>query len=334
MLDPDGHNVEVVNHNRQQLYRLDGILTFMPSSILLSIAILTEVAATVSLRFAHGFTNPLPSAIVVVGYGISFWMLALVLKQLPIGLTYAVWSAAGTAADRRDRDLRLRRGRHHAEARLARTHHPGRRRPQPRRHPFTRRDTRTHLLDAAVAVIRRDGAQALTLDAVAAQAGVSKGGLLYHFKSKRQLLEAMVARWMTTREAEFDDDRARRRLRRLGFVRTSHLGGAGQEERAAETGLLAAIAADPALLATVRERYAIWQDRVEREGSDPVEATVARLAADGLWLAELLGLAPPPGAAARAGPGPAARPGPTRLTRQSTRYDPRHVAARCGRATR
>ena len=69
----------------------------MPSSILLSIAILTEVAATVSLRFTHGFTNPVPSAVVVVGYGISFWMLALVLKQLPIGLTYAVWSAAGTA---------------------------------------------------------------------------------------------------------------------------------------------------------------------------------------------------------------------------------------------
>jgi multidrug transporter EmrE-like cation transporter len=69
----------------------------MPSSILLSIAIISEVAATVSLRFAHGFTNPVPSAVVVIGYGISFWMLALVLKQLPIGLTYAVWSAAGTA---------------------------------------------------------------------------------------------------------------------------------------------------------------------------------------------------------------------------------------------
>jgi hypothetical protein len=47
--------------------------------------------------------------------------------------------------------------------------------------------------------------------------------------------------------------------------------------------------------ASVRERYAIWQDRVEREGSDPVDATVARLAADGLWLAELLGIAPPRG---------------------------------------
>ena len=56
----------------------------MPAA-LLSLAILTEVAATCRLRFSHGFTNPVPSAIVVVGYGISFWMLALVLKQLSIG---------------------------------------------------------------------------------------------------------------------------------------------------------------------------------------------------------------------------------------------------------
>ena len=69
----------------------------MPAGILLTIAIVTEVAATVSLRLSDGFSRPLPSAIVVVGYAVSFWMLALVLKQLPVGLTYAVWSAAGTA---------------------------------------------------------------------------------------------------------------------------------------------------------------------------------------------------------------------------------------------
>src|SRR4051812_47364770 len=156
-------------------------------------------------------------------------------------------------------------------------------------------------------------------------------------------------------EAEFDADTSDDGFV-ASFVRTSHLGGAGQEERAAETGLLAAIAAEPAVLAAVRDRYATWQDRVEREGSDPVEATVARLAADGLWLADLLGLAlprgaeagggggfpprgggggragsrrslarrparagPAPGAVARAGPGQAARARPTRLTRQSTR---------------
>ena len=60
--------------------------------------------------------------------------------------------------------------------------------------------------------------------------------------------------------------------------------------------MLAALVADPSLLASVRDQYAIWQDRVEREGRDPVDATVARLAADGLWLAELLGMGPPTGA--------------------------------------
>jgi len=67
------------------------------SVLFLSIAILAEVAGTVALKYTEGFTRLGPSAIVVVGYGLSFWMLALVLKALPIGLTYAVWAAVGTA---------------------------------------------------------------------------------------------------------------------------------------------------------------------------------------------------------------------------------------------
>jgi small multidrug resistance pump len=69
----------------------------MPASILLTIAIVSEVAATLALRMSHGFSRPLPVAIVVAGYAISFWFMAQVLKQLPVGLTYAVWSAVGTA---------------------------------------------------------------------------------------------------------------------------------------------------------------------------------------------------------------------------------------------
>jgi multidrug transporter EmrE-like cation transporter len=65
--------------------------------ILLTIAILSEVAGTVALKYTDGFTNLGPSALVVAGYGLSFWMLALVLRDLPIGLTYAVWAAVGTA---------------------------------------------------------------------------------------------------------------------------------------------------------------------------------------------------------------------------------------------
>jgi small multidrug resistance pump len=69
----------------------------MPAGLLLTIAILSEVAATLALRMSHGFTRPVPSMIVVAGYAISFYFMAQVLKELPVGLTYAVWSAVGTA---------------------------------------------------------------------------------------------------------------------------------------------------------------------------------------------------------------------------------------------
>ena len=69
----------------------------MTAWILLTLAILAEVCGTVALRLTEGFTRPVPGAIVVVGYGLSFYLLSLVLKQLPLSLIYAVWSGAGTA---------------------------------------------------------------------------------------------------------------------------------------------------------------------------------------------------------------------------------------------
>jgi len=149
-----------------------------------------------------------------------------------------------------------------------------------------RSDTRAKLLDAAGAVIRRDGPQALTLDAVAAQAGVSKGGLLYHFKSKRELLDGLVDRWMDDFQRDIDAESGNFARRYVAANDGAH---------AEEVGMLAALVADPQVLAAVRDRHETWQDRVASEGGDPVDATVARLAADGLWLADLLGTAPPRG---------------------------------------
>ena len=149
-----------------------------------------------------------------------------------------------------------------------------------------RSDTRARLLDAASAVIRRDGPQALTLEAVAARAGVSKGGLLYHFRSKRELLDALVTRWMDDFQRDIDAAPGNFAAR---YVR------ACDDAKAEEAGMLAALVADPHVLAAVRDRHVTWQDRVITEGGDAVDATVARLAADGLWLADLLGMAPPQG---------------------------------------
>lgn len=70
----------------------------MSAGVLLAFAIATEVIGTVLLRVSDGFSKPLPAAGVVVMYLVSVWLLALVLKDLEIGFTYAVWSAVGTAA--------------------------------------------------------------------------------------------------------------------------------------------------------------------------------------------------------------------------------------------
>ena len=70
----------------------------MPVGLMLALAIGSEVAATISLRYSHGFSVLLPSLIVVAGYATSFFLLSLVLKELSVGTTYAIWAGAGTAA--------------------------------------------------------------------------------------------------------------------------------------------------------------------------------------------------------------------------------------------
>lgn len=65
---------------------------------LLAIAIATEVGATAALPRAAGFTNPGWSAIVVSGYALSIWLLTIVVREIPVSVTYAVWAGLGTAA--------------------------------------------------------------------------------------------------------------------------------------------------------------------------------------------------------------------------------------------
>ncbi|MEO6472856.1 MAG: multidrug efflux SMR transporter, partial [Aeromicrobium sp.] len=65
---------------------------------LLLLAITTEVGATAALQRADGFTNPGWSAVVVAGYAISIWLLTVVVKEIPVSVTYAIWAGLGTAA--------------------------------------------------------------------------------------------------------------------------------------------------------------------------------------------------------------------------------------------
>lgn len=66
--------------------------------LVLALAILSEVVGTVSLKLSEGFSKPLPSIIVVIGYAAAFVALGSVLKMgLPVGVAYAIWSGAGVA---------------------------------------------------------------------------------------------------------------------------------------------------------------------------------------------------------------------------------------------
>jgi len=66
--------------------------------LLLACAIAAEVGATSLLGRTNGFTVLLPSAVVLTGYAISFFLLSIVVKTMPVGIAYAIWSGVGTLA--------------------------------------------------------------------------------------------------------------------------------------------------------------------------------------------------------------------------------------------
>ncbi len=61
----------------------------------LTLAIISEVVATSFLKLSNGFTHLPASIVVVVGYGLAFYFLALTLKTLPLGIAYAIWAGVG-----------------------------------------------------------------------------------------------------------------------------------------------------------------------------------------------------------------------------------------------
>lgn len=61
----------------------------------LAAAIVSEVVGTTALQASNGFTRPLPSIVVVIGYGLAFYGLSIAIKTIPVGLAYAIWSGVG-----------------------------------------------------------------------------------------------------------------------------------------------------------------------------------------------------------------------------------------------
>ncbi|CAM2189509.1 Guanidinium exporter [Burkholderia cepacia] len=66
--------------------------------LLLGVSVLAEVLGSVGLKYSVGFSRPLPSVLTVVCYACAVWLMALATKRLEMGLAYASWAAASTAA--------------------------------------------------------------------------------------------------------------------------------------------------------------------------------------------------------------------------------------------
>lgn len=156
--------------------------------------------------------------------------------------------------------------------------------------------TRSALLDAAADVVRTEGVSNLTLERVAESAGVSKGGLLYHYATKQDLIAAMLERTLTIADDRLNE-LAVTNGRTTGAFAQAYLDyvRSGQPaELDSATGIFASAALDDGDLTPAQEQFTSWQERLlESDGVDPNVALLARVVGDGLWLIDLFGLAPP-----------------------------------------
>lgn len=153
--------------------------------------------------------------------------------------------------------------------------------------PAPKRASREIILDAAEALIRELGVNRMTLDAVAARAGLSKGGLLYNFPTKQDLLKGMISRFAATLNAETGGSVASR----LAELRLAKLESVAEEQKASH-GMLAAIAEDPSLLDPIREAHRKLWAEIKAGDKDPDNALLVWLAIEGLMFLEMFETSP------------------------------------------
>ena len=158
--------------------------------------------------------------------------------------------------------------------------------------------SRDRILAASVQVALRDGVSAMTLEAVAREAGVSKGGLLYHFASKDELIAAMsqhhAGRIQKTVEARMAADPNPRGRWFRALVQTIHGCGGGDPVMAEMPrfmiAMLAASATNPQLLDPIRERLKAVREHLLEEGPNGVRQVALWPAIFGLMLWRHLGV--------------------------------------------
>lgn len=156
-----------------------------------------------------------------------------------------------------------------------------------------RPSSRDRILDALERILVDTGLHAVTLEHVAEVAGVSKGGLLYHFPSKEALITALARRLAESAEAEFQQAVESGDVVDF-FLRTSVPSSA---DGAIYWSLLAALRTNDIASTEARDHviycFVRWAQILREHVADPVTAELVRLVGDGLYLSALAGLPMP-----------------------------------------
>lgn len=158
--------------------------------------------------------------------------------------------------------------------------------------------TRDRLVDAFAALVVSQGARSATLEAVAARAGVSKGGLLYHFASKDALVEGMLQRLQALAAVDLEDMRTAPEGPAEYYVRTSATEGLFPIDVTTDVlgcTLVAAMRLAQEGDARVVRAYSTvndaWRELIEQQvGGDRATARLIQLIGDGLWASASMGI--------------------------------------------
>ncbi|GAA1096360.1 TetR/AcrR family transcriptional regulator [Nocardiopsis composta] len=155
--------------------------------------------------------------------------------------------------------------------------------------------TRDRILDALQDILIEQGFSAVTLEGVAAAAGVSKGGLLYHFPSKAAMMEGLIRRLSDLAQSEFREAAESGEGVVRVFLRTSLPQSA--EEADVYGSIIAALRSKEGMSEAsrdlVRNFFEEWSRLLHQELDDPVLAETIRLVGDGLYLSAVVGLPQP-----------------------------------------
>ncbi|MBM7599603.1 AcrR family transcriptional regulator [Virgibacillus halotolerans] len=153
---------------------------------------------------------------------------------------------------------------------------------------------RQHILKSATVFILENNFNKLTLDAVAKQAGISKGGLLYHFPNKEALLMGLTQytfeEFTILTEAHAKEDPVEKGKWSRAYIEAVKWD--LENNAALNVGIMAASTLDPKLSESMSHGYQHIQSKMEKDSIDSETVAIIRLAIDGLYYAELFNIAP------------------------------------------